>query len=156
MPDWLLKLLVPVRRPDPDYAQPSARYLGLIRSGAEEHGLPAAYREWLGSLGTYEATRWPQAVGRAVLVAVFGPAFLLLLALGRVFADDGGRLPLWLAAVAGGIFHLTWWVYDRALRPVFGDGERTEAADSGRPRELHRQGSTGGGPDEKRGLLGFA
>src|SRR5690349_7649036 len=44
-------------RSDPNYAQPSPRYLGLLTTGAEEHNLPEDYREYLAQIRPYVATR---------------------------------------------------------------------------------------------------
>lgn len=41
------KLFLPVTRSEEDYAQPSTRYLKLIRDGAREHELPEEYQEYL-------------------------------------------------------------------------------------------------------------
>ena len=46
----LLTRFGPHTRPDPDYAQPSARYLNLIITGAEEHDLPISYRSYLSQI----------------------------------------------------------------------------------------------------------
>ncbi|KAL8822574.1 MAG: hypothetical protein Q9170_008393, partial [Blastenia crenularia] len=67
-------------RPDPNYAQPSQRYINLIRTGAEEHGIPHEYRDYLDELKPYTITTRGQEMGRFVfqmtwlpiLSAVFG------------------------------------------------------------------------------------
>lgn len=44
MDKWWQKYLLPVRRAEADYAQPSLRYLRLIREGAAENFLPLEYQ----------------------------------------------------------------------------------------------------------------
>ena len=56
-------------------AQPSLRYLTLIRDGAVEHGLTPEYRRWLGTLQHYEATTVGQRAGRLMFT---GLAFVLI------------------------------------------------------------------------------
>ncbi|KAL8816713.1 MAG: hypothetical protein Q9223_004318, partial [Gallowayella weberi] len=53
-------------RPDPEYAQPSRRYLHLITTGAAEHALPHEYREYLARLQPYTITTAGQRMGRFV------------------------------------------------------------------------------------------
>ncbi|KKY17872.1 putative gliotoxin biosynthesis protein [Diplodia seriata] len=45
-----------LKRPDPSYAQPSARYLKLITDGAEEHRLPKDYKDYLYEIRPYTIT----------------------------------------------------------------------------------------------------
>lgn len=55
---WWRRLTVGRRRPKAGYAQPSARYLKLLRDGAREHGLPESYQRYLASLHPYTMTHW--------------------------------------------------------------------------------------------------
>lgn len=121
---WRKLLLQPIR-PDPEYAQPSARYLKLITDGAAEHNLPAEYQRWLASLQPYTITTRCQAMGQYLFLGLVMPVMLLYLALGKVLADDKGQVPIWFGLVMETFFHLVWRVYDRWFKPVFGDGERT-------------------------------
>ncbi|OIW34377.1 hypothetical protein CONLIGDRAFT_2201 [Coniochaeta ligniaria NRRL 30616] len=130
MPGWMRRLVrrlvVPVRRPDQEYAQPSARYLKLIRDGAREHELPDEYQRYLAELKPYTITRLSQRIGLVLLVLLFGLPFLFAGVGGRVFADESGRVPRWLAVYMTVLLNLIWMVYDNVFKPVFGDGERTE------------------------------
>lgn len=114
-----------LHRPDPDYAQPSARYMGLLRDGASEHRLPAAYQAYLGRIAVYRRTTAMQAVGRVVLLATAGPVVLGLMALAQATADKRGMYRPAMAALLNFVFDMFWRGYDGILRPVFGDGERT-------------------------------
>ncbi|KAK3382784.1 hypothetical protein B0T24DRAFT_23012 [Lasiosphaeria ovina] len=125
LPPWARKLLLPVRRPEADYAQPSARYLQLLRDGAREHDLPAAYQAHLSAVAAYAATTGRQRLGRLLFLGFWMPFVLILVEAGRVLADDGGRVPGWLAATSAVLFNLVWISYDAVGKPLFLDGERT-------------------------------
>ncbi|KAJ6027657.1 uncharacterized protein N7446_003747 [Penicillium canescens] len=112
-------------RPDPDYAQPSARYLGLIKTGAEEHDLPETYREYLAQIRTYRITTTRQKIGKGIFLALWLPWVLLALTLSKIFAGSDGRSPQWLVALSNVLFSGMWKSYDRFFARVFGDGERT-------------------------------
>ncbi|KAI1202038.1 hypothetical protein F5X97DRAFT_330912 [Nemania serpens] len=122
---WFRRLLLPTRRPDPDYAQPSARYLKLIRDGAREHALPDDYQAYLASLESYAATSARQLVGRVLFVLAALPVLLLAMGLGRLLADDEGHTPRWLGLLTTAVMNLLWAAYDAIFKPLFGDGEHT-------------------------------
>jgi hypothetical protein len=112
-------------RSDPDYAQPSARYLGLIKTGAEEHDLPETYREYLAQIRTYRITTTRQKIGKGIFLALWLPWVLLTLALSRIFAGSDGRSPQWVVAFTNVLVSGMWNSYDCFFARVFGDGERT-------------------------------
>ncbi|PSR84117.1 hypothetical protein BD289DRAFT_334279, partial [Coniella lustricola] len=126
---WWRHLLLQPMRPDPEYAQPSARYLQLLMDGAAEHGLPLPYQRYLASLQPYTITSRLQAVGQFLFLSVAMPVMLLYLFLGRAVAGEDGRVPVWFALTMDTVFHLLWLAYDRLFKPVFGDGERTVEED---------------------------
>ncbi|KAI0404876.1 hypothetical protein F4802DRAFT_214782 [Xylaria palmicola] len=147
---WLRRLLRPVRRPVRDYAQPSARYLGLIRDGAREHALPDDWQRHLAALAPYATTTWPQRLGRVLFLLLALPALLLMLGLSRLLADARGRAPRWLGVATTACMNLLWAAYDAVFRPLFGDGERTEPAPKPAPKSNGR--AVGGDGDD--GVLG--
>jgi hypothetical protein len=53
----------PIHPPQGRDAQPSKRYLTLIREGAADYGLSEDYRAWLEGLQHYEATSPGQKLG---------------------------------------------------------------------------------------------
>lgn len=112
-------------RPDPDYAQASPRYLALITSGACEHELPLEYVRYLKGLRGYTITTSRQKIGRAIFLVLFMPMLAFLLTLSKVFADEEGKLPRWLAVILATIFAVIWKAYDLFFKRLFGDGERT-------------------------------
>jgi hypothetical protein len=112
-------------RPDPSYAQPSARYLKLLTDGAVELSLPIEYQKYLLDIRPYTITTKKQAIGKATFSAVWMPFFVLFMWLQSKFQDDRGRAPKWLSALGGVLFVSVWRAYDTVWKPVFGDGERT-------------------------------
>lgn len=123
-----------VIRPDPSYAQPSARYLKLITDGAAECNLPAEYRDYLSSIRTYEITSQRQNIGKAIFLATWMPFIMLIFALSRTLQDKKGRAPWWFAKLSAWVFVGMWMSYDSMFKGSFGDGERTMADDT---RMLH-------------------
>jgi hypothetical protein len=153
---WWKRLLAGRRRADPDYAQPSARYLKLITDGAEEHNLPAAYQEWLHSLQPYMVTSTRQNIGKGVLMLTIGPFFMTFMTFAKYTADENGRYPWLVARTMTMLFNVTWILYDCFLKPFFGDGEHTQnTEDDVKSTNTKRRLSIGKPqPDEeKTGLL---
>jgi hypothetical protein len=135
---WWYRFVIGPRRPDPDYAQASARYLKLLTNGAKEHELPEAYQRYMKSLQAYQITTWLQQVGRLLFFAFWAPPFLLFLAVSWTFpGKDGGKLPMWLMVTSTVLFNLVWMSYDNLFKPVFGDGERTQ--EKGKPGKTARR-----------------
>ncbi|CEJ56694.1 hypothetical protein PMG11_02894 [Penicillium brasilianum] len=115
----------PHMRPDPEYAQPSARYLKLLVTGAAEHDLPIAYQTYLSQIHPYRITTFRQTVGKVTFLVLWGPLILSLLAFSKRFAGPDGRSPPWLVTLSNVIFAGLWTSYDCFFKKVFGDGERT-------------------------------
>jgi hypothetical protein len=122
---WLLGDIGPHMRPDGEYAQPSARYLNLLMTGAAENELPLSYREYLAQIRPYRITTTRQKIGRGIFLALWGPPILSLLAMSKAFASTDGRSPAWLVTLGNVLFAVMWNTYDHVFKPVFGDGERT-------------------------------
>lgn len=118
-----------LKRPDPSYAQPSARYLKLITDGAEEHALPQDYREYMFNIRPYTMTTKRQRFGQIAFASVWMPFFLLMFALQKAFQDGNGNSPPWLAAYSACLLNGVWTSYDGVFRKLFGDGERTMERD---------------------------
>jgi hypothetical protein len=114
-----------VTRPDPSYAQPSARYLKLITDGAAECRLPGEYQEYLNNIRTYTITTKKQEMGKAIFLAIWMPFIMFIFAMGRKLQDKKGRSPWWLAKLSAMIFAGMWTSYDGVFKGTFGDGERT-------------------------------
>jgi hypothetical protein len=112
-------------RPDPSYAQPSARYLKLITDGAAELALPLEYQKYLNEIRPYTITTKRQAIGKTFSVSMWVPFVVLCLWLNRLLKDEEGKSPKWLAVLMGWIFKAMWLNYDTFWKHVCGDGERT-------------------------------
>lgn len=118
-----------ISRPDPSYAQPSARYMKLITDGATELDLPREYQVYLNDIRTYTITSKRQEWGHKLIVGVWWPIIMALFALTRRLQDEKGRSPKWVATLMGWLFLFMWTSYDGVWKKVFGDGERTEGDD---------------------------
>ncbi|TRX97786.1 hypothetical protein FHL15_001541 [Xylaria flabelliformis] len=151
---WFRRLLLPVHRPDPDYAQASARYLKLIRDGAREHALPDDYQAYLASLQSYTMTSVRQQIGRVLFIIAALPLLLLMIGLGRLLADDVGRTPRWLGIATTACMNFLWAVYDGFFKPLFGDGERTMPEQEARAAAATVIILTDSAKSEKNRLLG--
>ncbi|EZG09081.1 hypothetical protein H106_01765 [Trichophyton rubrum CBS 735.88] len=97
----------------------------LLITGAEEHDLPAEYRQYLASVEPYRPTTSWQRVGQFIFGVVWVPPLMLNLRLNAIFANEDGKAPGWLAVVQRYIFAGAWITYDYAFKYIFGDGERT-------------------------------
>ncbi|RFU31251.1 hypothetical protein B7463_g5102, partial [Scytalidium lignicola] len=112
-------------RPDPSYAQASARYLKLITDGGEEHSLPDEYMAYLYNIRPYSITTVKQKLGKAIFLTFWMPLLIALIGLGKVLADKDGKIPEWLANLTALLLQFLWGSYDLFFKRVFGDGERT-------------------------------
>lgn len=122
---WWKWLTRGAQRPAEDYAQPSERYLSLLRTGAAEHELPDEYQRYLAALQAYTATSTRQKIGKWLMILAWGPAVVVVMSLGVLLADEDGKMPAWAVAVSSVLARAMWCSYDVVFQPVFGDGERT-------------------------------
>lgn len=150
---WWRRLFTGPHRPSPDYAQPSARYLKLLRDGAREHHLPQYYQDYLASLQPYVRTTTMQNIGQWILLLALAPTFLSLMSLSRVLADDTGRVPTWLGGAVTALFNLCWASYDFVLKPIFGEGERSLEGDDNKMAKATKSSKEDGSIAEKESLL---
>jgi len=114
-----------ITRPDPSYAQASARYLKLITDGADEHGLPEEYKQYLHDLRPYTITTNRQRLGQFIFLALWAPIVSFIFSVDKLFGGKDGRSPAWLVELTGAIFKAVWASYDGFFFKLFGDGERT-------------------------------
>ena len=110
----------------PSYAQPSARYLKLMKDGANEHSLPLEFKDYLHQIRPYTITTTGQRLGQFVFLMTWMPFLLLLITLQKLYQDDKGKSPKWLRQLSNSLFASMWKSYDEIFKPVFGDGERTK------------------------------
>lgn len=119
----------PGLRNDPDYAQPSPRYLKLLTDGAGEHNLPKEYRFFLSNIRSYQATTIRQRLGGFVFMATWGPIFGFIFGSAKLFSRKDGTYPKWFANFLTAVFTVCWISYDQFFSALFGDGERTIGED---------------------------
>lgn len=112
-------------RKDPSYAQPSARYLGLLKAGGEEHNLPADYMDYLRDIRPYRPTTLRQKIGKKVFGSTWWTVLMLIFMFGRLISDKNGRVPPWYAQVIKNYIRVLFIFYDNVFKKIFGDGERT-------------------------------
>jgi hypothetical protein len=142
-------------RPDPSYAQPSARYLKLITDGAAECRLPGEYQDYLGGIRTYTITSRRQEIGKTLFLAIWMPFIMLIFTLSRKLQDKRGRAPWWLAKLSAMVFAGMWLSYDNLFKEQFGDGERTVGDEALQERDNNgKSRATSRRDPEKQGLLG--
>lgn len=139
-------------RPDPSYAQPSARYLKLITDGATERKLPAEYQAYLHGIRSYTITTKKQETGKMIFLAIWMPIVTLIFTLARQLQDKKGRSPAWFAQLSAIIFAAMWMSYDSVFKGLFGDGERTIGDDALRENNSVNMHCERQDP-EKQGLL---
>ncbi|KAH6608470.1 gliotoxin biosynthesis [Trichoderma cornu-damae] len=147
--NWWSRLIAGPHRPNPDYAQPSARYLKLLKDGAREHELPQIYQDYLASMQPYTATTVRQKMGQSLFLLFCTPLLMYILVVTRIFADERGKVPRWGANTVSASFGIMWYSYDKVFISIFGDGERTEEPE----RETGRRKSYLGGTDEEKASL---
>ncbi|KAF2764483.1 hypothetical protein EJ03DRAFT_392035 [Teratosphaeria nubilosa] len=114
-----------LQRPNPGYAQASARYLKLITDGAEELELPFEYQDYLHSLRPFTITTNKQRLGQFVFLMTCAPIVFAIFGMNKIFADDNGVVPVWLSELLAAVFKGIWASYDSFFKPMFGEGERT-------------------------------
>lgn len=120
-----LSLPNPRIRPDPSHAQPSARYLDLIKAGAAENNLPLSYRAHLSRIHSYHITTARQRMGKTIFLAIWGPLYSFVSYLTRTYARPDGQSPQWLVILSTILHTCMWACYDFVFVKVFGEGERT-------------------------------
>ncbi|KAJ3480180.1 hypothetical protein NLG97_g8130 [Lecanicillium saksenae] len=133
-------------RPSDDYAQPSLRYMNLLRAGAKEHNLPQVYKDYLESIQPYTPTHLGQKIGKFTFILAFGPMFLLMMRISSFFADESGKTPKFMSTIMTMLSNVMWIGYDNILKPIFGNGERTEGKEDTEKESAKR-------PGEKASLL---
>jgi hypothetical protein len=137
-------------RPDPSYAQASARYLKFFTDGADEHSLPQEYKEFLHELRPYRITTRKQTIGSYLYLAIWVPFILFFLKIQAQLADEDGNSPAWLAWLFNALTRAAWASYDGFFARVFGDGERS-IPDGGKASLLSRKLEKA--PDVERRLM---
>jgi hypothetical protein len=135
-------------RPDPSYAQPSARYLKLMTNGAAERGLPTEYQTFLSQIRPYTISTKRQRAGQALFLAIWGPIITAMMTLQEIFQDEKGHAPQWVVKVVAWVFLAMWRCYDGFFKRVFGDGERS-IPDGGKEGKIGFRGrrKSNGGDD---------
>ena len=134
-------------RPSDNYAQPSLRYLNLLRVGAKEHDLPKVYRDYLDNMQPYTMTTISQKIAKGIMIVLYVPLLLFIMRGSALLADETGKLPRPFATGMTILSNTIWATYDYIMKPIFGDGERTM------DKEKHGKKEGANGLAEKAALL---
>ncbi|KAK6538121.1 hypothetical protein TWF694_011003 [Orbilia ellipsospora] len=102
---------------------PSLRYLNLLLHGANEHGLPEEYQDYLAKTGYYDASTKRQKSGAVAVLVTALPVILFLFAFRAILSDKEGKAPEWFNTLQRYCFARIWALYDHLWKPLFGDGE---------------------------------
>lgn len=109
------------RRPN---AAPSRRYLTLLREGAEEHGLPQKYREYLENLPHFTpGTTWLNQLGATTFL---GPGKRIVRTLAKRVkqaTNTNGECLTWYGALIYYVYTSMWLWHDYVHAPIFGRGD---------------------------------
>jgi len=113
---WTLQTKNPRLTPSP---MPSIRYIGLIRTGAEQNGFPSEYMDFLHSITPYQIGKRQLRLqtGRIVFLSLWMP--VLLFAFG-LRALKLGRL---IDRLTSSIFATMWMSHDLVFSKIFGRGD---------------------------------
>ncbi|KAL3432236.1 hypothetical protein BDV09DRAFT_197936 [Aspergillus tetrazonus] len=110
------------RRPN---AAPSARYLKIIKEGAEEHGLPDEYCGYLGSLPCFVPDKtWLHWLGAVIFLCVGRRAvWILARIVRRAVSRNNGMCPAWYGFLILYAYTAMWLWHDYIHAPMFGRGD---------------------------------
>jgi len=114
---------------------PSRRYLNLLRTGAEEHGLAPEYQKFLQNMTHYEPAGVGGKIGALLTSFIaFGMLFPMFAIMrgyrklrGLHSVNNGGFLSRFQSFWFHLVFSLSWTMHD-IMRPVLGCGCTTESS----------------------------
>lgn len=121
-PIFVVHTLV-ARYPFRPNALPSARYLGLLIDGAEEHDLPESYREYLGRLPCYKKNVSNfEEFGASLLLGFWMPVLSWMMRRIKATASQSGRTQHGMGPLVWFMFNLMWWYHDVVHCRIWGRG----------------------------------
>lgn len=100
----------------------SQRYKKLLIDGAQQNNLPQDYQTMLHLLPHYQNRSIGQKIGRIVFILLFGPTVLAINKLEKIFVDDEGTAPHWLALFVNIFVRSMWVLHDNVTQYFFGPG----------------------------------
>ncbi|KAJ2159313.1 hypothetical protein GGF46_003105 [Coemansia sp. RSA 552] len=99
---------------------PSLRYMGLLIEGAIEHGIAPDYVKMLQSVKPYVAKTAGQKVAKYLMVCLFLPLMLPMLAFGFAAVVFGSDIPRVIAAYNERVKSLMWYTHSAPPPPPLG------------------------------------
>ncbi|KAG0043274.1 hypothetical protein BGZ83_011640, partial [Gryganskiella cystojenkinii] len=108
------------------FCQPTARYKGLLTTGAAHHNLDPAYQRYLAGIVPYECTGVRSKVARVLFSAMNMPLMMMFLVMflknrGKP-ADQITRPPYWAAWCFDKGARCSALIHDCIIAPIFGSG----------------------------------
>ncbi|KAI0390345.1 hypothetical protein F5Y17DRAFT_445249 [Xylariaceae sp. FL0594] len=107
-------------------ARPSTRYMGLLRTGADEAELPPSYQDFLASIPVYLPPREiiPK-IGATVFLIFWLPVMSVAERVTRrsLRHSKTGNAPTWVIALVRGIVFTMWLYHDYVHGPLWGRGD---------------------------------
>ncbi|KAG2386795.1 hypothetical protein C9374_001830 [Naegleria lovaniensis] len=113
--------------PDINDANPSARYLKILRDGAKEYGVAKEWQDHLNhTLQEYKSAGTVKTVGKFSFVLVILPLFIIpiiMMILSHVFKVQS---PYFVTRLFKHLGSVVWWVHDTIWSKLFGSGKNNK------------------------------
>ncbi|KAH8773855.1 hypothetical protein F5883DRAFT_385437, partial [Diaporthe sp. PMI_573] len=110
-------------------ARPSARYMNLLRTGAEEAHMPSSYQKFLASIPVYHRpTRLIPSVGATIFLAIWVPIMSIMEKITKASLKRSrtGNAPLWVITLVRFVVFAMWFSHDYLHAPIWGRGDGME------------------------------
>ncbi|KAF2014405.1 hypothetical protein BU24DRAFT_423360 [Aaosphaeria arxii CBS 175.79] len=107
-------------------ARPSDRYLGLIRTGAEEAQMPDAYQKFLARIPTYTKPKDRlRMIGASLFLAFWVPIMSMMEKITKAALKSSGKAnaPRWVILLVRFVVISMWLYHDYVHSPIWGRGD---------------------------------
>ncbi|KAI0856112.1 hypothetical protein F4860DRAFT_424433 [Xylaria cubensis] len=118
-----VRTLVTVMRHE---ARPSSRYMGLLRTGADEAELPSSYQDFLASIPVYYPPRkMIPKIGAMLFLLFWVPVMSVAERITKrsLRRSKTGNAPMWVIALVRSIVFTMWLYHDYVHAPLWGKGD---------------------------------
>ncbi|KAF0984703.1 hypothetical protein FDP41_000602 [Naegleria fowleri] len=114
--------------PDINDANPSARYLNILRSGAKEYGIAKEWQDHLNNtLQEYKSAGAAKTFGKFSFVLIILPLFILPLIMIVLSHVVKVQTPYFVTRMFKHLGSLVWWVHDNIWSKLFGSGKNNRS-----------------------------
>ncbi|CAI6334287.1 unnamed protein product [Periconia digitata] len=110
-------------------AKPSERYMGLLRTGANEADMPHSYQKFLKNILTYTPpTAAMPRLGAAIFLAFWIPVMSVMEKITKSSLKRSGEAeaPTWVVLMVRVVVHSMWLYHDYVHSPIWGRGDGME------------------------------